>query len=525
MKTTSIILLLFWVIYFDGYSQNSWHVANLGISVTTVGVPASGKDSNSLIHSPSVMFAGTSDGKVRIRYSNISAWSTLASGFPKILSIASDTLHGVNYLGTEAGLYRSFDGGRTWIKIAFSNYRVQDIDVVPSTGVVYIVIDQYNPGMNLTMGIHKSFDQGSSWQGVHTGYLCGDVFIRDNNSILAACSDGIINFSPGIGTVLGFPGGVRYCVVEHPDGHVLTGTDDGLFRMDNVSPQGFVNVLPASTINAWVYCLYVAKSGYIYAGTSGRGVYFSTDTGLTWQPFMNGMGAYEEVNDLKTSPTGHLFANGAFHQRVYETVYPVEPPQTAKLISPTNDTTGLISDIKLDWDTALTTALYTLQVSTDSLFSNIIINDSTLVLSEYNLHSSQLQSNSEYFWRVLGKNFAGKGDWSQVRRFTTGILVGVEEELYEETMDQKVSISVYPNPSKNRLNLSINSKSGGSTSVKLYNTLGEVVFISGDISLEIGTTDYSINHDLPTGIYILTAVINSSSGEQSIISQKVSVVR
>ena len=240
---------------------------------------------------------------------------------------------------------------------------------------------------------------------------------------------------------------------------------------------------------------------------------------------MNGMGAYEEVNDLKTSPTGHLFANGAFHQRVYETIYPVEPPQTVKLISPNDDTTGLISDIKLDWDTALTTALYTLQVSTDSLFSNIIINDSTLVLSEYNLQSSQLQSNSEYFWRVLGKNFAGKGDWSQVRRFTTGILVGVEEEVSEETMVKKASIFVYPNPSKNRLNLSINSKSGGNTSVKLFNTLGEVVFMSGDISLEIGTTDYSINHDLPTGIYILTAVINSSSGEQSIISQKVSVVR
>ncbi|MBK8664266.1 MAG: hypothetical protein IPN18_21715 [Ignavibacteriales bacterium] len=170
-----------------------------------------------------------------------------------------------------------------------------------------------------------------------------------------------------------------------------------------------MNVLPRTTISAMVDCLYVAKNGYIYAGTSGRGVYFSTDSGLTWQPFMNGMGAYEEVNDLKTSPTGHLFANGAFHQRVYETIYPVEPPQTVKLISPNDDTTGLISDIKLDWDTAFTTARYTLQVSTDSLFSNIIINDSTLVLSEYNLQSSLLQSNSEYFWRVLGKNFAGKG--------------------------------------------------------------------------------------------------------------------
>ena len=522
MKTTSIIILLFWVICYDGYSQNSWSATGLGRSVTSVGVPASGKDSNSLIHSPTVMFAGTSYGEVMMQSDTSSTWTIVANSFRSIYCMAADTLRGVNYLGSQTGLYRSMDGGRNWSRIGFPDFHVWDIEVIPSTGVVYVVV--YQSGMNLDIGIHMSYNLGSTWYDFSTGFICWDIFIRKDNSILAARQNGVFIFYPGIGTGLGFPIDQFYCVAEHPDGHVFVGSFEGLLRKDNLTSQ-IVNVLPRTTISAMVECIYVAKNGYIYAGTSGRGVYYSTDTGLSWQPFMNGMGAYEEVNDLKTSPTGHLFANGAFHQRVYETVYPVEPPQTAKLISPTNDTTGLISDIKLDWDTALTTALYTLQVSTDSLFSNIIINDSTLVLSEYNLHSSQLQSNSEYFWRVLGKNFAGKGDWSQVGRFTTGILVGVEEEVSEETMVKKASISVYPNPSKNRLNLSINSKSGGSTSVKLYNTLGEVVFISGDISLEIGTTDYSINHDLPTGIYILTAVINSSSGEQSIISQKVSVVR
>lgn len=525
MKTTSIIILLFWVICYDGYSQNSWHSANIGISITTVGVPASGKDSSSLVHSPSVMFAGTSDGKLKRRYSNMSAWSTLASGFPKILSIASDSLNGINYLGTQDGLYRSMDGGSTWSKIALSTYEVRDLEVFPKTGIIYAAVYKYDPFIYWTGGLYRSLDLGVSWQSFDYIFLYNDVSIRDDIVFLSASTYGICRHFPGLSIRLGYPAGVRYCVVEHPDGHVLTGTDEGLFRLDNVSPTYFVNVLPDTTIHAWVYSLYVAKNGYIYAGTSGRGVYYSTDTGLSWQPFINGMAADEEVNNLKSNPAGYLFANGARYKRVYETIYPVEPPQTAKLLSPNDDTTGLVSDIKLDWDTALTTARYTLQISTDSLFSNIIINDSTLVLSEYNLQSSQLQSNTKYFWRVLGTNFAGKGDWSQVRRFTTGILVGVEEELYEETMDQKVSISVYPNPSKNRLNLSINSKSGGNTSVKLFNTLGEVVYKSGDIPLGNGITDYSINHDLPTGIYILTAVINSSSGEQLIISQKVSVVR
>jgi hypothetical protein len=416
------------------------------------------------------------------------------------------------------------DGGRTWSRIGFPDFHVWDIEVIPSTGVVYVAV--YQSGMNLDIGVHRSYNLGSTWYDFKTGFICWDVFIRKDNSILMACSDGIVIYYPGIGTGLGYPGSSRYCVIEHPDGHVLVGTYEGIYRLDALAtPGNFIMVLPKSTIGAWIYSLYVTKKGVLYAGTSGRGVYYSTDTGLTWQPFMNGMGQYEEVNDLKTNPAGYLIANGSFYNRVYETIYPVEPPQTAKLISPNDDTTGLISDIKLDWDTALTTARYTLQVSTDSLFSNIIFEDTTLVVSEYDLSTDHLQPNTTYHWRVLGTNFAGKGDWSHVRRFTTGILVGVEEELYEETMDQKVSISVYPNPSRNRLNLSINSKSGGNTSVKLFNTLGEVVYKSGDIPLENGRTDYSINHDLPTGIYILTAVINSSSGEQSIISQKIMVVR
>lgn len=522
MKTTSIIILLFLVICNNGNSQNSWRATGLGRSVTSVGAPASGKDSNSLVHSPSVFFAGTSYGEVMMQSDTSSTWTIVANSFRSIYCMAADTLRGVNYLGSQTGLYRSMDGGSTWSRIGFPDFHVWDIEVIPSTGVVYVAV--YQSGMNLDIGIHRSYNLGSTWYDFSTGFICWDIFIREDNSILAARQDGVFIFYPGIGTGLSFPLDRYYCVAEHPEGHVLVGTYEGLLRKDNLTSQ-IVNVLPRSTISTWVYCMYVAKNGYIYAGTSGRGVYYSTDTGLTWQPFMNGMGQYEEVNDLKTNPAGYLFANGASYNRVYETVYPVEPPQTAKLISPPNDTTGLISDIKLDWDTALTTARYTLQVSTDSLFSNLILNDSTLVLSEYNLQSSLLQSNSKYFWRVLGTNFAGKGQWSQIRRFTTGILVGVEEDVSEEMMDQKGSISVYPNPSKSILNLSINSKSGGTTSVKLFNTLGEVVYKSGDIPLENGTTDYSINHDLPTAIYILTAVINSSSGEQSIISQKVLIVR
>ena len=335
MKTTSIIILLFWVICYDGYSQNSWSATGLGRSVTSVGVPASGKDSNSLIHSPTVMFAGTSYGEVMMQSDTSSTWTIVANSFRSIYCMAADTLRGVNYLGSQTGLYRSMDGGRNWSRIGFPDFHVWDIEVIPSTGVVYVVV--YQSGMNLDIGIHMSYNLGSTWYDFSTGFICWDIFIRKDNSILAARQNGVFIFYPGIGTGLGFPIDQFYCVAEHPDGHVFVGSFEGLLRKDNLTSQ-IVNVLPRTTISAMVECIYVAKNGYIYAGTSGRGVYYSTDTGLSWQPFINGMAADEEVNNLKSNPAGYLFANGARYKRVYETIYPVEPPQTAKLLSPNDDT-------------------------------------------------------------------------------------------------------------------------------------------------------------------------------------------
>jgi hypothetical protein len=470
------------------------------------------------------MFAGTENGNIWVRSGQELNWFLATTGLPEIESLASDSTYGINYAGTVNGLYRSLNGGSTWTKIAFSGYSILDLEINERTGQTFCVIYKETSFPDLNIGIHVSTNQGSSWSAVYTGIYCRDVYVTDDNALLAACGDGIIRFTPGSGSGLGSPGSVRYCVAAHPGGYIFAGTNEGLFR--RTYPTGsFVNVLPTSSISAWIYTIFVDKNGYVYAGSSGEGIFRSTDTGLTWHAFNSGIIAYEEILDQKTSFSGYLFAAGFNGSAVYESVNPVNPPAIVKLLSPPYDTTGIISDLALDWDTALTTKSYTIQIAEDTLFSNFVLHDSLISVSNYQLGVSLLQSNTTYWWRVQGTNIVGKGEWSKTGKFTTGVLVGVEDEDSEKNNSKEFIVSIWPNPSKSVLNISFKTESEATASIRIFNTLGEAVYSEQNIPLAKGVSTRSIFHNLSAGIYILKATTNSPSGENSIFANKILIMK
>jgi hypothetical protein len=73
--------------------------------------------------------------------------------------------------------------------------------------------------------------------------------------------------------------------------------------------------------------------------------------------------------------------------------------------------------IHLRWGTRGVTQSYHLQIATDSIFSNIVVDNTNLVSSSF--LCSVLSNNSTYFWRVNNTNSAGVSAWSQVSRFLT----------------------------------------------------------------------------------------------------------
>ena len=72
--------------------------------------------------------------------------------------------------------------------------------------------------------------------------------------------------------------------------------------------------------------------------------------------------------------------------------------------------------VQLMWGTRGIVTGYSLQVSSDSLFTNLVI-DQTLSSTSYQIDN--LNNNSQYYWRVRATNSAGESEWSDPSSFIT----------------------------------------------------------------------------------------------------------
>ena len=92
-------------------------------------------------------------------------------------------------------------------------------------------------------------------------------------------------------------------------------------------------------------------------------------------------------------------------------------PQISMLSSPSNKTVDVTTPPILRWNTSVTATSYSLQVSTDSLFSNIIFNQSGL--TDTSVQINILTYSTKYFWHVNATNSFGTSNWSPEWYFTT----------------------------------------------------------------------------------------------------------
>ena len=89
------------------------------------------------------------------------------------------------------------------------------------------------------------------------------------------------------------------------------------------------------------------------------------------------------------------------------------------LSSPQNNATNLILTETLAWSLDVNASSYDLQVATDALFTNIIVEKNTIA-ALYTLNASDnLLESTSYYWRVKAKNICGESNYSTVYSFTT----------------------------------------------------------------------------------------------------------
>jgi len=92
-------------------------------------------------------------------------------------------------------------------------------------------------------------------------------------------------------------------------------------------------------------------------------------------------------------------------------------PQAPVLTTPADGAQSQATTLTLEWSGSTDVVSYHLQLADDAAFSNILVDRSGL--SSTTSQVSSLQTNTTYYWRVIGTNACGTSDASTTFSFTT----------------------------------------------------------------------------------------------------------
>jgi photosystem II stability/assembly factor-like uncharacterized protein len=227
-------------------------------------------------------------------------WHAINNGLPDISNVFDIVVSESKvYIGTSKGVFLSTDNGASWKNIGLSNSAVTSLAVSDGNiiagmdgGKLFISTDSgsswqaINKGLsNLTVksisilgkniyvgtyhgGMFKSADYGTNWQAINSGLIYGKYASVSS----LASSDSII-----------FAGCSR-----DEFGGIYFSNDHGLNW--NISNNSFLGEIVKS----------IQVSGNnIFAGVFGKGVFLSTDNGLTWKNMgFTGLTTTHQVNTL-----------------------------------------------------------------------------------------------------------------------------------------------------------------------------------------------------------------------------------
>ncbi len=130
-----------------------------------------------------------------------------------------------------------------------------------------------------------------------------------------------------------------------------------------------------------------------------------------WMSYPRGTGSLQSEQAGTTVKVRGLFRFSSF--TLTDAGLPAERPLT-----PVNNATNQPTSVTLVWNKSLLATTYRVQVATDSLFTSLFLNDST-VTDSTRLVTGLTAGSTNYWWRVNGKSGAGTGAWSQAYKFTT----------------------------------------------------------------------------------------------------------
>lgn len=238
-----------------------------------------------LVNDKNYIFAGTvTHGLYRSTDNGIS-WYRLTSlpiGIIKeLLLLESDII----YTLTQNGLFKSTDDGENWESLSST------LTNVWMTAVT--VNNQHKIFVGASNGyIYISNNEGSSWDSTKVSdYTINTISLSINDEIYCGTENGIYKSSnDGQSWILlqnGLPQDEFNIIKSSTSGYVYAVSFDGFYFSINHGESWDQVTFEANSINS----LAIDDSNNVYAGSLywGRGIYKSTDNGVTWYEINNGI--------------------------------------------------------------------------------------------------------------------------------------------------------------------------------------------------------------------------------------------
>lgn len=175
-------------------------------------------------------------------------------------------------------------------------------------------------------------------------------------------------------------------------------------------------------------------------------------------------------------------------------------PVPPTLLAPPDSAIDVSLHPTLDWSDVSGAIYYRLQISTDSLFSNTILNITGLSNSSYTM-TTALAYCTRYYWRVCAIGPSGQGQWSVVWTFKTICQIGINPISSEIPAENKL-FNNYPNPFNPITKIRFQIKDSRTVTLKVFDILGKEVKALVNEILSLGIYEVSFDGgNLSGGVY------------------------
>lgn len=499
------------------------------------------------------LFATTYDKKLFKSIDNAETWDSIGTGFNLIpfniiglgdtlIAIVRDTANGTlrNYL------VRSFDNGLNWSPCA---------NEIPTVGYILDLITMgneiYASISNFGASVFRSTDFGDTWQEVNNGLanVRTNCFLNYNNSIYCGTLgpngihksiDNGETWQPS-GNGINIPAyysvlNVTSIVANNNFMYAGTNTDRGLFQSnDNGTTWSVLNSVFDSTYITDVYAddsILIVSNNYLgtyrstdngmnwsnqpvlnydlkaivffagnyFAGTYGRGIWKSSDFGLTWSLSDTGLAPFIDISKLIV--------------------------RGSDLIASTENGIYISSDTGATWTTlnnGLPSNRYasTIAAKSDTLIigMRIPVNYSGDIFISYNNGVNWTNYNRAGYpylvndLMIIGDTIFAATETHSVWKRSLNDLITSTEHINIKSEDQFV---IFPNPASNSVNIKLNEVSESNVGLKLYDASGRILMNEKKISSEY---NFSIC-DFRNGLYFIQIITDKGITTKPLIIGK-----